>query len=102
MGNIQEAEITTKGIQKALNKYTPERAISEYVWNGFDADASIVEIHFHENSLNAIDTISIIDNGIGIDYTKLNEKFKRVFESSKGLTSSDGHKLKGKNGYGRS
>ncbi|MDD6485774.1 MAG: ATP-binding protein [Spirochaetales bacterium] len=101
MGNIQEAEITTKGIQKALNKYTPERAISEYVWNGFDADASIVEIHFHENSLNAIDTISIIDNGIGIDYTKLNEKFKRVFESSKGLKSSDGHKLKGKNGYGR-
>ena len=101
MGNIQEAEITTKGIQKALNKYTPERAISEYVWNGFDADASIVEIHFHENSLNAIDTISIIDNGIGIDYTQLNEKFKRVFESSKGLKSSDGHKLKGKNGYGR-
>ena len=101
MGNIQEAEITTKGIQKALNKYTPERVISEYVWNGFDADASIVEIHFHENSLNAIDTISIIDNGIGIDYTKLNEKFKRVFESSKGLKSSDGHKLKGKNGYGR-
>lgn len=101
MGNIQEAEITTKGIQKTLNKYTPERAISEYVWNGFDADASIVQIHFHRNSLTAIDTISIIDNGIGIEYTKLNEKFKKVFESSKGLKSSDGHKLKGKNGYGR-
>lgn len=101
MANIQEAEITTTGIKKSLKKFTPERAISEYVWNGFDADASSVEIHFHENSLGAIDSISIVDNGIGIDYTKLNEKFKKVFESSKGLKSSDGHKLKGKNGYGR-
>lgn len=42
MANIQETEITTKGIQKVLKKYTPERAIAEYVWNGFDADASNV------------------------------------------------------------
>ncbi len=101
MVNVQETEITTKGIQKLLNKYTPERAISEYVWNGFDADASVVEIHFSENALKAIDKIVITDNGTGIDYGKLDEKFKKFLESSKGTKSSDGHKLKGKNGYGR-
>ena len=101
MANIQETEITTKGIQKVLNKYTPERAIAEYVWNGFDADASNVDISFSENELNTIDKIIIKDNGIGIDSSKLNEKFKKFLESSKGLKSNDGHKLKGKNGYGR-
>ena len=49
MANIQETEITTKGIQKVLNKYTPERAVAEYVWNGFDADASNVDRSFSEN-----------------------------------------------------
>ena len=84
MANIQETEITTKGIQKVLNKYTPERAIAEYVWNGFDADASNVDISFSENELKTIDKIIIKDNGIGIDSSKLNEKFKKFLESSKG------------------
>ena len=35
--NSQTVEITSAGIRKILNKYTPERAIAEYVWNGFDA-----------------------------------------------------------------
>lgn len=101
MPNIHEVKISAKGIQKSLNKFTPERAISEYVWNGFDADATNVDINIAENELNSITKIVISDNGIGIDYQKLNEKFTNFFESSKGLKSSDGHKLKGKNGYGR-
>ena len=32
----QNVEITSAGIRKILNKYTPERAIAEYVWNGMD------------------------------------------------------------------
>ena len=101
MSNIQETQITTKGIQKVLKKYTPERAVSEYIWNGFDADATIVNVNFSENELSSITRIVITDNGIGINYAKLNEKFMNFLESSKGTKSSDGHKLKGKNGYGR-
>ena len=37
--NSQTVEITSAGIRKILNKYTPERAIAEYVWNGFDSSA---------------------------------------------------------------
>ena len=42
--NSQTVEITSAGIRKILNKYTPERAIAEYVWNGFDAKATVVNI----------------------------------------------------------
>lgn len=38
--NSETVEITSVGIRKILNRYTPEHAISEYVWNGFDAKAS--------------------------------------------------------------
>lgn len=31
----ESVEITSKGIRKVLNKYTPQRAIAEYIWNGF-------------------------------------------------------------------
>ena len=41
MGKVQ---ITTKGISKFLKSYTEEKSISEYVWNGFDAEADNVEI----------------------------------------------------------
>lgn len=44
--NSQTVEITSAGIRKILNKYTPERAIAEYVWNGFDAKATIINIDF--------------------------------------------------------
>lgn len=42
----QTVEITSTGIRKILNKYTPERAISEYIWNGFDAKATVIKIDF--------------------------------------------------------
>ena len=40
----ESVEITSKGIRKVLNKYTPQRAIAEYIWNGFDAHASEVRV----------------------------------------------------------
>lgn len=101
MNNISETKITSKGIQKILNKYTPERSIAEYVWNGFDANANYVVLEFSENELETIDCIRILDDGIGIDYSKLSEKFQNFLESAKGKISTDGHRLKGKNGYGR-
>ena len=41
----ESVEITSKGIRKVLNKYTPQRAIAEYIWNGFDAHAKVVKIY---------------------------------------------------------
>lgn len=97
-------EITTPGIRKILNKYTPEKAIAEYIWNGFDAKASRINIVL-ENDPNGLDTVKMItisDNGTGICYEKLSEKFLKFYESQKSSASDDSRDItRGKNGYGR-
>ncbi len=100
----QTVEITSNGIRKILSKYTPERAISEYIWNGFDAKATIVKIEFDidPNGIDTFKEIRICDNGIGICYEELENKFKQFYESHKNITNySNADLTRGKNGYGR-
>lgn len=102
--NSETVEITSTGIRKMLNKYTPERAISEYVWNGFDAKATTVNIDFEfkENDFDIINNIRISDNGTGICYDELAIKFKKFYESQKSIVNENSVYLtRGKNGYGR-
>lgn len=51
MGKIQ---ITTKGISKFLKAYTEEKAISEYIWNGFDAEADIINVITTVNKMDRV------------------------------------------------
>ena len=102
--NSQTVEITSAGIRKILNKYTPERAIAEYVWNGFDAKATVVNIDFEIDNaeLDTIKNIRITDNGTGICYEELPIKFKKFYESQKRIANENNTEFtKGKNGYGR-
>lgn len=100
MGNT--IEITTPAIRKHLRQYTPERAISEYIWNGFDAGATCVEIDFKDNGLGlgGYSLLEIIDNGMGISHYELNQKFKPYFDSEKKY-ERDISLPHGRNGYGR-
>ena len=100
----QTVEITSSGIRKILNKYSSGRAISEYIWNGFDAKASTIHIDYeYENEeLDTIKSIKISDNGSGICYEELSAKFKKFYESQKRITTENNTDLtRGKNGYGR-
>lgn len=65
------ANITSKGIKKTLNEFSAEKAIGEYVSNGFDAGASIVSIDVNYSDLEAITNIIICDNGSGINHNSL-------------------------------
>jgi len=101
MGNIQ---ITSPGIRKALRKYSYVQAISEYIWNGFDAKASNVKIIVDSNDVGTISKVSIIDDGYGIDFEKLKLKFEPFFESEKEITPDSPRTtstIHGKNGVGR-
>ena len=60
-------KISSKGIEKTLRKFDYLQAISEYIWNGFDAEATVVDIKLHKNVLGGIDQIVIADNGYGIN-----------------------------------
>jgi hypothetical protein len=100
----QSVEITSSGIKKVLQKYTAERAIAEYIWNGFDAKASIINVDLEIDSeeFDTYKSISISDNGEGIIYEDLSERFRKFYESNKASISTDSNDLtRGKNGYGR-
>lgn len=95
--------ITPEGIQKNLKSIKPLDAICEYIWNGFDAEATEVKINLHENALGLINMITVEDNGIGINYDELKFKFQPFNDSKKAnISSRTNHSLPhGQKGIGR-
>jgi len=80
----------------------PESALAELIWNSFDADATKVDIWFHEGVIG-IDEIIIRDNGIGIKYSEAEKLFASLGGSWKATKqkTSKGRFLHGKDGEGR-
>lgn len=103
-GRMAKIQITNPGVKKALRRYDYTNAIAEYIWNGFDANASAVDIEFDANEIGNISEIRIIDNGYGINRDELNNKFLPFLQSEKEIdpeqarSKSTSH---GKNGVGR-
>jgi len=101
---INKIELQASGIKKALRGFTVYDAIAQYIWNGFDAEASVVELNFVYNELNGIDGIKIKDNGYGINKNELPIKFKKIFESNKSVSKvskKNSSEVHGKDGVGR-
>ncbi|MBN1585718.1 ATP-binding protein [Candidatus Uhrbacteria bacterium] len=101
--DFETIEIGDKGVKEIVGKFKPYQAIAEYIWNGFDANAS--EVHINYEGVNIIGNISrimISDNGNGIPQEELSHKFKPFYESEK-KNRDDQHKTltHGKNGIGR-
>lgn len=96
-------QLQSQGIKKALKSYKMYDSVAEYIWNGFDAKATKVEVLFLRNEFGGIDNICIKDNGIGIDYNKLSIKFSPIFESEKSIKFNKNNSsiFHGKNGVGR-
>lgn len=102
----KKAVVTSNGIKELLKKYEWHEAICEYIWNGFDAGASHVEITYKvgQAPLTVIQNLSITDNGGGISRKNLSNKFRPIYESEKNGASEQpkNHSLPhGKNGKGR-
>lgn len=96
--------ITSNGIQKVLRNYNEKQALAEYIWNGFDANATAVEINYSANELGFIDVLEISDDGHGINFENLSVKFDPFFESEKALQlpiNKNRSVMHGKNGVGR-
>lgn len=47
--------ISSAGIKNSLKRYKPLQALAEYVWNGFDAGASRVDINIYENEIEGVE-----------------------------------------------
>jgi hypothetical protein len=77
-------------------------ALSELVWNGFDAGADKVQVYFELNDLDGIQAIRVRDFGGGIDRTEVEKLFGSLGESwKKAKRRNHGRSLHGKNGKGR-
>lgn len=95
-------EISGEGIKKHFKHYEAQQAIFELIWNGFDADASQVNVIIRETELEATDLIEVIDNGTGIDAKRLAETFGRFNDSHKKADlSAHGHHGRGRLAFHR-
>ncbi|AWN24014.1 hypothetical protein DKM44_12870 [Deinococcus irradiatisoli] len=99
----EKVEVTPRGIINSLRKVGPWEAISEYIWNGFDAGATQVDLVVEESELGSIKKIQITDNGSGIAYEELPQKFKKFLDSEKSIAGSSkiSSSIHGKSGIGR-
>lgn len=96
--------ITSTGIKKVLRQYNEKQALAEYIWNGFDAKADKVLIDYTFNELGTLETLKVTDNGYGINFSQLKDKFNPFYESEKALELHiNRHRstMHGKNGVGR-
>ncbi len=98
---MAKVEVRAKGIKNRLKAVKPYKAISEYIWNGFDAGASVIDIRYEVDELGGIKYLSVHDNGLGIPYLQVENKFKPILSSEKRDLEVQHSLVHGKNGLGR-
>ncbi|MES1249737.1 MAG: ATP-binding protein, partial [Chitinophaga rupis] len=76
-----KVSVNNSGIESAGLTHDYMQAISEYIWNGFDAKASHIRIEYTANALDHLTSFSIIDNGEGIDLSTIEHTFGNFMDS---------------------
>ena len=99
-------EIEVRVEQDHLRRLTsakPLAAISELIWNAYDADAPEVRVEFEEGVLTQLGLIRVIDTGTGIKIEDANRLFGPLGGSWKQSTSQTkgGRIVHGEKGQGR-
>ena len=79
-----------------------KQALVEYIWNGFDAEATEINISYvQRNELGALESICVSDNGKGIKKDMLEFTFGAFLDSQKRSTFQRTSDIRGKKGKGR-
>ncbi|MCA7967345.1 ATP-binding protein [Burkholderia cenocepacia] len=95
-------EVQSDFLEK-ITRAKPVPALSELIWNSFDADAKNVEVSFEYNDLDALDTIVVKDDGEGLPWSDAEGCFTSLggsWKKSKSQTAL-GRFLHGQEGRGR-
>ena len=96
----QKVSITNTSIRSGVTS-DAKKAICEFIWNGFDANANKVEIQYSATELGLITSFSIIDDGEGVSRNKLGMTFGKYQDSTKKSTFQWSSQVKGHKGKGR-
>jgi hypothetical protein len=93
------ADITHEGIKKHFTKWKKDtfQSIIELIANGFDSGAKNVDVTIDHNSAHGLASVTVLDNGSGIDIKECDQHFSRFNESSK----QGDDDLQGAHGKGR-
>jgi len=100
---MSKVHVTAKrDFLESLTNAKPLDGLAEIIWNGFDAEASHVQVFFEFNDMDGIEAIKVRDHGYGIDRAKVENYFGNLGESwKKAQQRQNGRALHGKNGKGR-
>ena len=67
---VKDQSVDTSGITKDYRE-----AIIEYIWNGFEANATEIIVSYVPNGIGGLDSLTIKDNGDGIPFDSLEDTF---------------------------
>lgn len=96
-------EVESDFLEK-ITRAKPIQAVAEFVWNGLDADATIVDVRIEQNAIGTMSQIVVQDNGTGMAFVDAPELFKKLGGSWKragATTKRGGRFLHGQDGRGR-
>lgn len=98
---ICKVEVKPDYLEKVSHS-SPEKALSEIIWNSLDADAKNVEIIFKKNDLGTSEIV-VKDDGIGFSIEEAEDLFTSLGGSwkSKKEKTDEGRLLHGAEGQGR-
>jgi len=97
-----EVKVENDHIQR-ITSARPLAAISELIWNAYDADATEVRIELKEGQLTRLGTITVTDNGTGIPLESIEDSFQKLGGSWKksAAKTTGGRLVHGEKGQGR-
>ncbi len=77
----EKVVLGSNGIKRVLKGFSPVESVAEYIWNGYDANATEVKIWAESNAMGGIHKVTVMDNGCGIDYKTLDKKYIDIYSS---------------------
>jgi hypothetical protein len=101
---LQEIDVKVENDHiERITSAKPLSALSELIWNAYDADALEVRIDFEEGDLTKLGLIRVSDDGVGIAYENADGFFKSLGGSWKKLVpkTGGGRLIHGEKGQGR-
>ncbi len=96
-------EVQPDHLQSLAGVKRPISAVTELIWNGFDADATEVRVDLAKNDIDGLRELTVSDNGNGLPYEMAEDSFQKLGGSWKKHASRTpgGRLLHGQLGKGR-
>lgn len=97
-----EVKVENDHIQR-ITTAKPLAAISELIWNAYDADAREVRVELEEGQLTKLGVIRVVDDGVGIPADEVETFFQSLGGSWKkrAAKTEGGRSIHGEKGQGR-